>query len=219
MKCVLENSNCEHNFGRTRLYRIYNNMKQRCNNPNNHKYPRYGARGIKVCDEWNCRNGLKAFGEWALQNGYSDELTLDRIDNNGNYEPSNCRWIDLKAQSNNRSDNDYIEFNGEVHTLTEWSEIIGLNRGTLWSRLHREHWSVERALTEEPFIGKTSHPNIEYLEFNGESHTYAEWEAITGVKRSIIRDRIRSNWSKYDALFTPKDESVGIRRKHIEHVC
>lgn len=122
-KAGKENAGYKHGFRNTRIYRIYNNMKQRCNNPNSHKYPRYGGRGISICPEWNCREGLAAFGEWALKNGYADNLTLDRIDNDGDYTPQNCRWVDLKKQSNNRSDNDYITFNGETHTLSEWAEI------------------------------------------------------------------------------------------------
>ena len=82
-----------------RLYQTWKNMRQRCNNPNRSDYKRYGGRGITICDEWNDYN---TFRDWALSNGYADNLSIDRIDVNGNYEPSNCRWVDAKIQANNR---------------------------------------------------------------------------------------------------------------------
>ena len=178
-----------------RLMRIHNNMKQRCNNPNNTVYKNYGAKGIRVCDEWKY---FKNFKNWALKNGYNDTLTIDRIDSNGNYEPSNCRWVSRKVQANNRETNVNIEFNGETHTLTEWAEKLCISQKTLWARLNNPEWTTERALTERPHKefsgGKT-------LTHNGETHSIWEWARITGIKPTTISARInRSGWAIDKAL-------------------
>lgn len=112
-----------------RLYRIWSGMKDRCLNLRNGRYSEYGGRGITVCDEW--KDSAEAFIEWALANGYDDDLTLDRIDVNGNYEPSNCRWATLKQQANNTRKNVFLTYKGETHTLSEWSDISGIRRSTL----------------------------------------------------------------------------------------
>lgn len=138
-----------HGLSKTRIYKTYRGIKDRCLNPNDMHYPDYGGRGIKMCDEW--KNDFMNFYNWAMENGYTDELTIDRIDVNGNYEPSNCRWVDIKTQSNNKRTNRYIEFNGEVKTLSQWAEIYGVDRGTIAARIDRYGMSLEDALTMSPF--------------------------------------------------------------------
>lgn len=135
-----------------RLSRIYSMMKQRCYNSKMTNFKYYGARGIAVCDEW--RNDSQSFYEWAILNGYKEELTLDRIDNSGNYEPSNCRWVTAKEQSNHRSNNIILSFNGENHTISEWSEITGIKQHVIRNRLIRG-WSIENVLTRK--VGKYVH--------------------------------------------------------------
>lgn len=116
----------------TRLHRIWKNMNTRCNNPKNQKYPRYGGRGISVCKEWSGKTGFEAFSKWAHENGYHEDLTIDRIDNDGDYTPENCRWVSLKMQENNTSKNRKITVRGITKTIAEWSEIIGIPRTTLY---------------------------------------------------------------------------------------
>ena len=124
-----------HGFG-TRLYNIWNSMRQRCNNPNNHAYHNYGGRGIEICKEWDDYN---VFREWAISNGYDEDAprgqcTLDRIDVNGDYSPENCRWATMLEQGNNKRGTICIEYNGVSRTITEWSEITGLDRTTIHKR-------------------------------------------------------------------------------------
>lgn len=109
----------------------------------------YGGRGITICDEWLGKDGFKHFYDWAMSHGYADNLSIDRIDVNGNYCPENCRWLNNKRQCNNKRNNRLISFNGETHTAMEWSEITGINYGTLKNRLDKYGWTVERALTEK----------------------------------------------------------------------
>ena len=110
----------EHGYnGQDRIYRIWNNMRDRCYCKAASSYKRYGAKGITICDEWD---NFLTFREWALKNGYSDNLTLDRIDNSGNYCPENCRWTDAKIQARNRSSNRMLEYNDEVKCMSDWAD-------------------------------------------------------------------------------------------------
>lgn len=115
-----------------RLRNIWRGMKRRCNNPKEPCYSHYGARGITVCDDW--LHNFGAFAEWSLANGYSDNLTIDRIDNNGNYCPENCRWITHDEQQRNRTNNVRIEHDGESKTISEWSRLLGISDKTLYKR-------------------------------------------------------------------------------------
>ena len=128
------------------LYNSWKHMKERCYNPCCKHYRYWGGRGITVCDAW--RIDFLAFKEWALANGYKKGLTIDRIDNDGNYEPSNCRWATKKEQSNNRRCLRYLTYKGETKTISEWSRITGIKVTTLYMRVTAYGWSVERALTE-----------------------------------------------------------------------
>lgn len=135
----------KHGDSHNRLYTIWCGIKGRCFNKNNDAYVNYGARGIKVCDEWT--ESYDIFKDWALNNGYSDSLTIDRIDVNGDYTPLNCRWITMKKQCNNKRTNTFIEHNGESHTISEWSEITGIKAATIAYRL-RHNWSIDKALSK-----------------------------------------------------------------------
>ena len=126
------------------LYRTWQNMKNRCYNKNVRQYKDYGGRGITVCDEW--RNSYSAFEAWARGNGYEDGLTIDRIDNDGNYCPENCRWVTRDEQQINKRYNHTAEINGVRRTLTEWARVYGLKESVVNWRVNNG-WDVVQALT------------------------------------------------------------------------
>ena len=134
-----------HGLRKHRLYTIWEHMKQRCYNVNNKSYKDYGARGITVCNEWRC--DFLSFFNWAIDNGYRENLTIDRINNNGNYEPSNCRWATNIVQNRNKRHLHMITYNHKTQTLVEWSEVVGIKYNTLERRINKYGWSIERALT------------------------------------------------------------------------
>lgn len=136
--------NIRHGMKQTRLYRIWCAMKSRCLNQNNTKFEIYGGRGINVCDAW--RGDFTAFYEWSMSHGYRDNLTIDRIDRDGNYCPENCRWVSQKVQQNNRSNNHIITANGQTKTISEWADKSGLSAKTIQTRLQRG-WTEGLAAT------------------------------------------------------------------------
>lgn len=138
-----ENPMYSHGCAKTPIYFVYYNMIDRCHYPKDHKYRLYGARGIKVCDEW--RNNKNKFFEWAFAHGYKKGLSLDRIDNDGDYTPENCRWATVKQQANNRRTNHVVCINGEKHTITEWANISGVHKSTIRERILRG-WEGEKLL-------------------------------------------------------------------------
>lgn len=140
----------KHGLSSSRLNRIYRNMKTRCYNVNAPIYQHYGAKGIKICDEWLGKNGFDHFHEWSIKNGYTDNLTIDRKDSTGNYEPSNCRWVTPKVQANNINTNVYLEYKGECHTIAEWSDILDIKRTTISER-KRKGYPIEDILYQGYF--------------------------------------------------------------------
>lgn len=129
-----------HGESQSRLHNIWGNMKQRCGNEKNTSYHSYGERGIRVCDEWV--EDYETFRDWALANGYSDELTLDRRDNNGAYCPDNCRWVDRITQMNNTRKTRRVSYNGETHSIAEWARKLNVSDNVLYYRLSKNDMSI-----------------------------------------------------------------------------
>lgn len=140
---MISNKNYKHGMSETRIYKTWKSMKYRCFNSNADEYERYGGRGITVCKDWL---KFENFYNWAMENGYDDNLTIDRIDNDGNYEPDNCRWISFREQTRNKSINRKITYKGKTKCLIEWAEYFGINPSTIRMRIDRYGWSVEKAL-------------------------------------------------------------------------
>ena len=138
-----------HGMTRTRLYTIWRAMKARCERSTNVGFSAYGGRGISVCAEWS--SSFEAFKAWAESNGYYDDLSIDRVDVNGNYEPANCRWATPKQQSNNRRSSKLLTIAGETRTLQQWSDASGLKAGTILYRIGAA-WPPSRIL--EPLRGR-----------------------------------------------------------------
>lgn len=135
--------NYKHGMEKSRLYHIWQGIKRRCLNKKEDKYDKYGGRGIKICEEW--KNNSSNFINWALNNGYKDNLTIDRIDVNGDYEPLNCRWVTMKEQSINRRNTVKITYNNQTLSLVEWCNILNLNYKKIYLRIYRSKWSIEKA--------------------------------------------------------------------------
>lgn len=132
--CRMVTSNVTHGESGTRLYRIWQKMLDRCNNPHNQGFKYYGGRGIKVCPEWE---SYIVFRDWSLSHGYTDELTIDRIDNYKGYEPSNCRWVTMEVQQKNKRTTVWITHNGITETLTGWGRILNIPHSTIQERYRR----------------------------------------------------------------------------------
>lgn len=134
--CLVSRRNFTHGLYGTRIRGIYYKMLNRCNCETSKSYDNYGGRGIKVCKELSGEKGLINFYKWSMDNGYSDELSIDRIDVNGDYCPENCRWTTPLVQQNNRRNNINIEHNGESHTLSQWCRMAGVNYKTALRKYH-----------------------------------------------------------------------------------
>ena len=140
--------NTKHGKSKTRLYRIWGGIHSRCFNTRRNEYEQYGGRGITVCDEW--KSSFEAFYEWAMANGYADNLTIERKDVNGDYCPENCCWITNQEQQNNRRTTHLLTYNGETHSIKEWAKITGINYSTLRNRINALKWDVAKTLTTKP---------------------------------------------------------------------
>lgn len=173
-----------------RLYSTLQSMKARCTRPTHGRYQYYGARGIKVCDEWvNPENGFDVFADWALSHGYTDEMTIERIDINGNYCPENCKWIPMREQARNKGTTFWVVYKGEKVSLGELCERLNLNYQTMHDRL------TERGMTIEEAVERPIRENV--TEFARKCHEH-------NIPIKIVKDRIRKlGWDEERALTTP----------------
>ena len=136
--------NATHNESKTRLYKIWVGMRQRCNNPNKVRYADYGGRGIKVCDDWD---NYLTFKNWAISNGYDDTMSIERVDVDKDYCPTNCKWIPLSDQSKNRRSCNMLTYNGKTLTISDWARELNIHRSTINKRL-KKGMSIDKVLSK-----------------------------------------------------------------------
>ena len=184
----------ESGVNETKEYRAWCGMKQRCCNPKFVQYEDYGGRGITICERWNdYASFLEDMGRTP-----SPEHSLDRIDNDGNYGPTNCRWATASEQSNNQRTNSLLTINGETKNVSQWSQITGIHRETIYRR-------IRHGLSDEECIQPVEKPLC--LTINGETKTHGEWAQIAGINRETIYRRIKMGWTSEDCI-----QPVGYRR-------
>jgi hypothetical protein len=193
---------------RDRLKTVWRAMHRRCHDFKAPNATSYALKGIKVCDEWTGKDGYLRFREWALANGYDYNApkrgcTIDRINGDGNYEPSNCRWVSVKVQSNNRTSNRFIAYNGETHTLAEWADKLGISQDTLYTRIGQRHWPIERALSTP--IRKVNNT----ISYKGEELTISEWSKKLAIPRSTFLYHLNMETDKEKVIeyFTKRKET------------
>lgn len=143
--------NKKHGMRHTRIYNIWCGMKKRCYDKNEPCYCLYGAKGITVCDQW--LNDFLEFYNWSIQNGYNDELSIDRIDNSKGYSPNNCRWVTIAQQQRNKSNNVYLEYKGERKIIVQWCEELGIDKKLVYGRRSRLKRKGKPITFEEIFKG------------------------------------------------------------------
>lgn len=187
----------KHNMSRTPEHRAWQQMKGRCTNPNRSRSDRYVGRGISVCQRW-----IHSFENFFADMGPrpSPKHSLDRINNDGNYTPENCKWSTQKEQQNNTSRNRLITFQGQTKSESEWARHIGIRHGTLLQRL-RYGWSLEKALTT-PRLKPNSTRYI-IITFQGRTMSLVEWADHLGFKRKTLQCRLKRGWSPERTLTTP----------------
>lgn len=203
--CKCNKPNLTHGMRGERIYYIWSSMRGRCNNPNNSDYKDYGGRGIKVCESWD--KDFNAFYEWAMANGYQSDLSIDRIDVNGNYEPNNCRWCTLTEQARNKRNTVYVVYNGIKTPISEIASKTGINLETLRAR-RKSGWSdydicnimpnSEESKKRSKGHEKRCPVTLVNLDTNEEMNFVSRSEAgrFLGVNDSYISNRIKKNKGK-----------------------
>lgn len=189
--CGCSASKIKHGEWHTRLYSIWSDMKRRCYVPTCKMYKNYGGRGIKVCEEWHT---YIPFRDWALSHGYTEKLTIDRINVNGNYCPENCRWATYLAQQNNRRNNHIVEYQGKEYTVAELAREHGLLSSVVSARL-RKGLPLDLALSKEDFRGKslkggTIKVRTKTYAARGEVLTSREWATKLGMDVKKLRRKL-----------------------------
>jgi hypothetical protein len=172
-------------------------MKARCLDPRDKNFSRYGGRGIKVCQRW-----LDSYDDFFKDVGARPTTThqLDRINNDGNYEPGNVRWATPQVQSSNKRTNVRPDHDGKSLTIAEWSRLTGLKQGLIHQRVFRDEWDVARALTTPPSLTKRT------VTFKGETLSLKAWSEKLGIGLKVLSSRLSKGWEIERAFTTPQEK-------------
>jgi hypothetical protein len=198
--CYATEQKTKHGLSRERITNIWYGMIDRCTNPNRNDYERYGGRGISVCDEWKENkdySGLKNFYKWAINNGYEENLTIERKDVNGNYEPNNCEWITMEEQAKNKTNTIYINIDGKNEKLIDLADIHNIKRETLLKRYNNGIEDKELLLTPKNLHNTSGIIGVSY---SSDQHN---WRAFINVNKKRYELGRRKN----------KDEAIVLRLK------
>jgi hypothetical protein len=193
----------------SKLNKIYDSMKRKCYNQKCERYKDYGGRGITICDEWlnnehvpgtrNCTKGWVAFKNWALENGYRDGLSIDRIDNNKGYCASNCRWVSSSVQNNNKRNNLMITYKGKTQNLKQWCNELGLKYQRVRDRINKYHWTVERA-----FETKVN-ASLRMITYKGKTMSLVDWCRELDLNIHTVESRLYSKHWSIEKVLEKKD--------------
>lgn len=175
----------KHGKSKTRLYKIWIDIKRRCDDEWRESYKYYGGRGITYCNEWR---DFDAFEKWSISHGYANDLSIDRIDVNGNYEPKNCRWVTNTIQANNTRRNHYLTYSGKNQSMAEWAREYNLPYEVLRDRINRLNWDIEKALTTP--VG-FEYKNRIMLTYNGKCQSINQWSKELGISRKTISTKLQ----------------------------
>lgn len=194
----------------------YKRIKSRCYRPKDSIYFKYGAKGIRMCDEW--KNSFESFYNWSMANGFREDLTIDRIDYKGDYSPENCRWADKYVQANNKSNVKRYSYNGQMLTIPEMSKVCGIDAEAIYNRLTVGKWSVERATTTPVEVGRNQFTELndeKLFEYKGEKLSKNDIIKITNLPEKTVRERLCRGWSVEDTIEVPfRKQKEKWRREH-----
>lgn len=181
-----------HCLSHTRPYRIWCHIKDRCTNPKMQNYRHYGGKGVKMCCEWD--EDFMAFHRWAMANGYREDLTIERIDGNGDYEPSNCRWATWKEQANNTTRNHLVTINGATKTIAGWADSSGIRYQIIRDRLYG-------GMTGERLLNPEKRRGHKWYTIKNETHDLKGWASVAGLSYTTFLGRLQRGFTVEELVF------------------
>lgn len=199
--CHKGKGNLKHGLSGDPFFGTWEGMMGRCYNSSADSFKNYGGRGIQVCEDWH---NVESFINWAHETcACKKGLSLDRIDNNGNYSPENCRWVPLKKQNHNKRNTRFETINGETRPFVEWCELYGMDKNVVRLRTDSLGWDIERALTQKYNESKCGHHGGHFVRIGERTENVSTWCKELGLSRSTYRRRIKAGWDDVSALIIP----------------